>query len=71
MQLWAASGFFVCYCNPRGNCGKGNAFADLQGKYGEVDFRDLMEFTDEVLQRYPEIDADRMGVAPAVPMAAL
>ena len=42
MQLWAASGFFVCYCNPRGSCGKGNAFADLQGKYGEVDFRDLM-----------------------------
>ena len=32
-------------------------------KYGEVDFRDLMEFTDEVLRRYPEIDADRMGVA--------
>lgn len=58
-----ASGFFVCYCNPRGSCGKGNAFADLQGKYGEVDFRDLMEFTDEVLRRYPEIDADRMGVA--------
>ena len=63
MQLWAASGFFVCYCNPRGSCGKGNAFADLQGKYGAVDFRDLMEFTDEVLRRYPEIDADRMGVA--------
>lgn len=63
MQLWAASGFFVCCCNPRGSCGKGNAFADLQGKYGEVDFRDLMEFTDEVLRRYPEIDADRMGVA--------
>ena len=63
MQLWAASGFFVCYCNPRGSCGKGNAFADLQGKYGEVDFRDLMEFMDEVLRRYPEIDADRMGVA--------
>ena len=60
MQLWAASGFFVCYCNPRGSCGKGNAFADL---HGEVDFRDLMEFTDEVLRRYPEIDADRMGVA--------
>ena len=28
-----------------------------------MDFRDLMEFTDEVLRRYPEIDADRMGVA--------
>ena len=63
MQLWAASGYFVCYCNPRGSCGKGNAFADLQGKYGDVDFRDLMEFTDEALRRYPDLDRARMGVA--------
>ena len=63
MQLWAASGYFVYYCNPRGSCGKGNAFADLQGRYGDVDFRDLMEFTDEVLRRYPDLDAGRMGVA--------
>lgn len=32
MQLWAASGFFVCYCNPRGSCGKGNAFAAASGQ---------------------------------------
>ena len=38
-------------------------FRGVYNKYGEVDFRDLMEFTDEVLRRYPEIDADRMGVA--------
>lgn len=62
MQLWAARGYFVCYCNPRGSCGKGNAFADLQGKYGTVDFNDLMDFTDEVIRRYPDLDAGRMGV---------
>lgn len=28
-----------------------------------MDFRDLMEFTDEVLRRYPDLDAGRMGVA--------
>lgn len=63
MQLWAANGYFVCYCNPRGSCGKGNAFADLQEKCGTVDFQDLMDFTDEVLRRYPDLDCRRMGVA--------
>ena len=62
MQLWAARGYFVCYCNPRGSCGKGNDFANLQGKYGTVDFNDLMDFTDEVIRRYPDLDAGRMGV---------
>ncbi|MCI9648225.1 S9 family peptidase [Oscillibacter sp.] len=62
MQLWAARGYFVCYCNPRGSCGKGNAFADLQGKYGTVDFNDLMDFTDEAIRRYPDLDAGRIGV---------
>lgn len=32
MQLWAASGYFVYYCNPRGSCGKGNAFARPSGQ---------------------------------------
>ena len=62
MQLWSARGYFVFYCNPRGSCGKGNAFADLQGKYGTVDFQDLMDFTDAVLDRYPDIDPSRIGV---------
>lgn len=62
MQLWAARGYFVFYCNPRGSCGKGNDFADLQGRYGTVDFQDLMDFTDEVLVRYPDIDPERLGV---------
>lgn len=62
MQLWASNGYFVCYCNPRGSCGKGNAFANLQEKYGTIDFQDLMDFTDEVFRRYPDLDCQRMGV---------
>ena len=62
MQVWAAEGYFVCYCNPRGSCGKGNEFAELRGRLGTVDYRDLMEFTDECLRRFPAIDAARVGV---------
>lgn len=62
MQLWANSGYFVMFCNPFGGDGKGNDFADLRGKYGTVDYEDLMMFTDLVLEKYPEIDSERLGV---------
>lgn len=62
MQYWAAQGYFVFFCNPRGSDGKGNAFADIRGKYGTIDYEDLMSFTDEVLRRYPDIDQERLGV---------
>ncbi len=56
MQLWANMGYFVVYTNPTGSDGRGNEFADIRGKYGTVDFDDLMTFVDEVIKRYPEID---------------
>jgi dipeptidyl aminopeptidase/acylaminoacyl peptidase len=62
MQYWANQGYFVFFCNPRGSDGKGNAFADIRGKYGTIDYKDLMAFTDEVLRRYPAIDPSRLGV---------
>lgn len=62
MQYWANEGYFVFFCNPRGSDGKGNEFADIRGKYGTVDYDDLMQFTDEVLAKYPSIDQDRVGV---------
>ena len=62
MQYWANEGYFVFFCNPRGSDGKGNAFADIRGQYGTVDYDDLMRFTDRVLASYPEIDGDRVGV---------
>lgn len=62
MQLWAAEGYFVLFSNPRGSDGKGNVFADIRGKYGTCDYDNLMQFTDEMLKAYPDIDADRLGV---------
>ncbi len=62
MQVWANSGYFVFFCNPRGSDGRGNAFGDIREKYGDVEYKNLMEFTDEVLKRYPAIDKARVGV---------
>lgn len=62
MQVWASQGYFVFFCNPRGSDGKGNAFAELRGCYGTIDYDDLMNFTDEVLRRYPAIDEKRVGI---------
>lgn len=62
MQVWASKGYFVFFCNPFGSDGQGNAYADLRGKYGTVDFDDLMLFTDAVLREIPYIDPDRLAV---------
>ncbi len=55
MQYWASSGYFVIYCNPTGSDGR-NAFSDIRGKYGTVDFDDIMAFCDEALKAYPDMD---------------
>lgn len=62
MQWFANEGYFVFLCNPRGGDGRGNEFADLKEKYGTIDFKDFMEFTDHVLNLYPAIDEKRLGV---------
>lgn len=61
MQVWANLGYFVFYCNPRGGDGRGNEFADIRGKYGTVDYDDLMLFTDKVIEKY-NIDVEKIGV---------
>ena len=60
MQVWAGMGYFVFFCNPKGSDGRGDAFADIMGHYGETDYRNLMDFADEVLRRYPAIDPNRV-----------
>lgn len=62
MQLLAAQGYFVFYTNPHGSSGYGGEFADIRGKYGSIDYEDLMHFTDEVLKRYEDIDPDKLAV---------
>lgn len=57
MQYWASLGYFVIYCNPTGSDGRGE-FADIRGKYGTVDYDDIMAFCDEALKAYPEMDSE-------------
>ncbi|MCF6465239.1 S9 family peptidase [Clostridium sp. Cult2] len=62
MQYWANEGYAIFFCNPRGSDGRGDDFANIRGKYGTIDYDDLMKFTDIVLENYPFIDKDRLGV---------
>ncbi|MDO5755300.1 MAG: S9 family peptidase [Tissierellia bacterium] len=60
MEMMAARGYFVIYTNPRGSDGRGNAFSDIRGKYGEIDYEDLMAFTDYCLEHYEDMDKDNL-----------
>ncbi len=62
MQYWANHGYFVFFCNPKGSDGRGREFANIRGKYGTVDYQNIMDFTDAVLEKYPQIDQSRIGV---------
>ena len=60
MQAWAAKGYIVFFCNPHGSDGRGNAFAYLDLQWGSIDYRQIMAFTDKVLEVYPAIDTRRL-----------
>ena len=49
MQMFANAGYFVLFMNPRGSDGRGNDFIEMRGKYGTIDYEDLMKFTDAPL----------------------
>ena len=57
MQYWAGKGYFVIFCNPTGSDGRGD-FMDIMGKYGTVDYEDIMAFCDAALEAYPAMDKD-------------
>lgn len=61
MQVWANLGYIVMFTNPHGSSGRGNKFSDIRGKYGSIDYEDLMNFVDKVLENY-SIDQKRIGV---------
>ncbi len=60
MQVWASKGYVVMYTNIRGSDGRDDTFADIRGKYGYVDFDNLMAFVDKVLETYPNIDQTKV-----------
>ena len=63
-QLLAARGYAVMYSNPRASSGYSEQhLAACIGKWGTLDYADLMAFTDAALQAHPAIDRRRLGVA--------
>ena len=63
LQILAARGYAVLYLNPRGSSGYGQRFSDgCVNDWGGGDYQDLMAGLDHVLQRFPWLDPDRLGV---------
>ena len=60
MQVWVSRGYVVFFTNIKGSDGRGDDFADIRDDYGGTDFRNLMDFTDAVLNAYPNIDRKRI-----------
>ena len=63
-QVYAAAGYGVVACNPRGSSGRGTDWvkAVAGGGWGVVDLADVTAVVDAALERYPRLDGDRMGV---------
>ena len=63
LQLLAAQGYFVIFCNPLGSDGKGTDFFEsIRCRYGTVDYESLMAFYDAALKSWPQIDPSRVAV---------
>ena len=60
--LLRARGLAVVYANPRGSVGYGQDYAQIKGRWGEVDAADLLGFLDAAVDRFG-LDAGRLGVA--------
>ncbi len=62
MQLLAAQGYVVFYCNPRGSQGYGEKFAGaIVGDWGSVDYDDIMAGVDYLCDR-KYVNPKRLGV---------
>jgi dipeptidyl aminopeptidase/acylaminoacyl peptidase len=62
-QVYAAKGWAVFFCNPRGSTGYGQKFErGIVNNWGGMDYQDVMAGLDAVLKQNPWIDTGRLGV---------
>jgi dipeptidyl aminopeptidase/acylaminoacyl peptidase len=62
-QVYAAKGWAVFFCNPRGSTGYGQKFErGIVNNWGGMDYQDVMSGIDAALKQNPWIDADKLGV---------
>jgi len=70
VQVFAGAGYCVLFSNPRGGSGYSEAWGrairgsgdDAGPGWGTVDYEDLMGVVDTALERFPFLDAERLGV---------
>ena len=65
-QIYAAAGFGVVACNPRGSSGRGDEFVRTPvGRWTEdrpPDLEDLLAVADAAVSQFPRLDQDRQGI---------
>lgn len=62
-QVYAAAGYAVLMCNPRGSAGYGQQHGRaIKEKMGTLDMQDVLAFLDGALGDYAELDAGALGI---------
>lgn len=62
-QVYAAQGYAVFFCNPRGSTGYGQKFErGILNNWGGMDYEDVIAGVDAALKQNSWIDRDRLGV---------
>jgi dipeptidyl aminopeptidase/acylaminoacyl peptidase len=62
-QVYAAKGWAVFFCNPRGSTGYGEKFERGEiNNWGVMDYEDVMAGVDAALKQYPWVDSEKLGV---------
>jgi dipeptidyl aminopeptidase/acylaminoacyl peptidase len=62
-QVYAAKGWAVFFCNPRGSTGYGEKFErGIINNWGGMDYQDVMAGVDAALKQYSWIDESSLGV---------
>jgi dipeptidyl aminopeptidase/acylaminoacyl peptidase len=62
-QVYAAAGYAVLMCNPRGSAGYGQAHGrSIKERMGTVDMQDVLAFLDGSLEKFSALDAGALGI---------
>jgi dipeptidyl aminopeptidase/acylaminoacyl peptidase len=62
-QVYAGAGYAVLMCNPRGSAGYGSGHGRaIKGAMGTLDMQDVLAFVEGALDKFPALDADRLGI---------
>ncbi len=62
-QVYAAAGYAVLMCNPRGSAGYGQAHGrSIKERMGTLDLQDVLAFLDGAVEKFDELDAGSLGI---------